>query len=77
MPSAVRRFFAWNRASAAGGGGGEPAVDRLRIEAVRDQPELERGDIPADGSDAELALPEEGSSEGPERRTASSGQGAR
>ena len=51
-----------------GGGSGEPSVDGLGIEAVGDQPELERGDVPADGADGELTLPEKRSAERPERR---------
>ena len=39
--------------------GRETAVDGGRIEPERDQLELERRDVPADGADAELALAEE------------------
>ena len=51
-----------------GGRSSEPAVDGGRVEPVRDQPELERGDIPADGTDRELALPEQRPAERPECR---------
>ena len=69
MPSAASRFFAWKRASAAA----VAAVNRpstafgLRPNGI--ELELERRDVPADGSDGELALPEQGPSERPERRS--------
>jgi hypothetical protein len=37
----------------------EPSVDGSAEEAVSAKPELEHGDVPADRSDAQLALPEE------------------
>ena len=48
-----------------GGRGREPTVDGRRAEAERDQLELERRDIPADGADRELALAEQGRPSGP------------
>jgi hypothetical protein len=47
---------------------GEPAVDRLWIEAERNEAEFERRHVPADSADAELALTEKRPSERAERR---------
>jgi hypothetical protein len=43
--------------------GREPPVDRLRTETERDEPEFERGHVPAERTHAQLALTEEWPSE--------------
>ena len=47
---------------------GEAPVDRLRAQTERNEAELERRHVPADGADAELALTEQRASERSERR---------
>ena len=70
IPSACRPRFAWRRASAfAVSQVNHPStIDCLRVETEQEELELERRDVPADGTHTELALAEERAPERAERR---------